>query len=546
MKVSKLLAVLLTLSVGLELSSCSKTHNDTATVSNAVQSKDTINVDNGDDAPTVDPVMTQDVTSARVLYDLFAGLVDFNQKNETIPGLAEKWDISPDGKVYTFHLRDGLKFSDGTPITAEDVVFTWQRVADPKVASPYNMLASNIVNGQAIIDGKAAANTLGVKALDKKTVQITLLHPDSAFLQICTMPNVGIVSKANLTKFGTQWTDPKNMVTSGAYTIKEWVVKGHMLLTKNPNYYEAKDVTIPNVNFLPLVDTNASLSQYRTNGADITYSIPVDQYKDIQKEFGNQLHQFTLEALAYYDFNMTLPKYANNKDLRQALSMAVDRQVLTKEVLGKGEVPSYSYITTTVEGGKFAGLDYDWAKFPREQQIAMAKELFAKAGYGPNHPLEISIAYNTNDGNKKVAIALGAMWQEVFGADSIKVTQANQEWKTFIDARNKANYDIARDAWNADYNSANSYTILYSCKNPQNNAKYCNPAYNKLIDQAQQTTDANERVNLIRQALMVAESDYAVIPLYQYTWQRLVNPRVKGYDADNNHFDHVQSKWYHF
>lgn len=540
MKTSKLLTTLLISLTIAGLNGCSKSSNS----SNL--SKDTINIDVGDDAPTIDPVMTQDVTSARVLYDLFAGLVDFNQKNETIPGLAEKWDISPDGKTYTFHLRDGLKFSDGTPITADDVVFTWQRVADPKVGSPYNMLASNIVNGQAIIDGKAQASSLGIKAIDSKTVQISLNHPDPAFLQICTMPNVAIVSKANLTKFGDKWTDPKNMVTSGAYTIKEWVVKGHMLVTKNPNYYDAKEVTIPNVNFLPLVDTSSSLSQYRTGTVDVTYSIPVDQYKSIKQEFGNQLHQFALEALSYYDFNMTLPKYANNKDLRQALTMAVDRDVITKDVLGQGQIPAYSYVTSTIEGGKFAGIDYDWAKLPRNKQIAMAKDLFAKAGYGPSHPLEISIAYNTNDANKKIAIAMGAMWQQVFGADSIKVTQANQEWKTFLQARNQANYDIARDAWTADYNSVDSYTVLYYCKGTQNNSKYCNPEYNKLINQAQQTTNPDERVKLISQALQVAQADYAVIPIYQYTWLRLVNPRVKGYDADNNHFDHVQSKWYHF
>lgn len=536
-KFSFILLSLLAIMAGVN--SCSKSNQTT-------QNKNTITIDNGDDAPTVDPVMTQDSTSLRVLYDLFSGLTDFDQQNNTIPGLAEKWDISSDGKVYTFHLRDGLKFSDGSPLTANDVVFTFQRVADPKVASPYNFLAANIVNGQAIIDGKLPANSLGVKALDKKTVQITLIQPNSSFLQICSMPNLGIVSKANLKKFGNNWTDTKNMVTSGAYKIKEWVVKGHMSLVKNPNYWDEKNVTIPNVNFLPLVDTSASLSQYRTGSVDITYTIPSDQYKSIKREFENQLHSFTLECLGYYDFNMTMPKYANNKPLRQALSMAVDRNILVKDVLGEGQLPSYGYATTTIENGKFASLGYDWESLPRAEQIAKAKELFKQAGYGPQHPLQISIAYNTNDANKKVAIAIASMWQDVFGANSIQTTQANQEWKSFLQARNQANYDIARDAWNADYNSVDTYTVLYQCKGPQNNSKYCNPEYDKLIKQAQQTTNPDERVQLIRQALKVAQDDYAIIPLYQYTWNRLVNPRVKGYDADHNHFDHVQSKWYKF
>lgn len=540
MKYNKLLLIL-GIAIGITgLTGC----NDKTTTSSA--DKTTINVDTGDDAPTIDPAMTQDTTSARVLYDLFAGLMDFDQKNQPIPGLAEKYEVSADGKVYTFHLRDGLKFSDGTPLTANDVVFTWQRLADPKTASPYNFLAGNIVNGQAIIDGKAKANTLGVKALDDKTVEITLVHPDAAFLQICTMPNVGIVSKANIEKFDDKWTDPKNMVTSGAYTIKEWVVKGHLSLVKNPNYYDASNVTIPNVNFLPLVDTNSSLSQYRTGTVDITWYVPVDQYQNLKKEFKDQLHTVSWENLYYYDLNMTLPKYGNSKDLRQALSMAVDRTALVKDVLGSEQVPLYSYVTSTIEGGKFAGLDYPWAKLPRAEQIKQAQELFKKAGYGPNHPLQISIGYNTNDKHKKVALAVASMWQQVFGDKSVQISQANQEWKTFLKARNTANYDIARDGWVADYDDVGSYTTLYYCKSPQNNSKYCNMEYNKLIDQAQTTTDQEQRIALIKQAVQLAQDDYSVIPLFQDSYPRLVNPRVKGYDIDDNHLDHVQSKWYHF
>jgi oligopeptide transport system substrate-binding protein len=541
MKATKLLT-LLALSFGLtELNACSKS---TPVVQN--QDKTTINVDIGDDAPTIDPVMAQDTTSARVLYDLFAQLVDFDQSNNIIPGLAKSWNISPDGKTYTFHLRDGLKFSDGSPLTANDVVFSWQRVADPKNASPYNMLIANLTNGQAIIDGKAQASTLGIKALDSKTIQVNLTHPDSAFLQICTMPNLAVVSKDNITKFASEWVNPKNMVTSGAYTIKEWVIKGHMLVVKNPNYYDANAVTIPNVNFLPLVDTSSALSQYRTGTVDITWIVPVDQYKSIQKEFGSQVNTVLQEGLYYLDFNMTLAKYANNKDLRQALNMAVNRDIIVNNVLGRNQKAAYSYVTPTIEDGKFAGLEYSWATLPHDKQLAMAKELFAKSGYGPKNPLSITIGYNTNDGHKKIALAVAAMWQQAFGIDSIKVTQGNQEWKTFLKARNTANYDIARDGWIADYNSVDSYTNLYYCKSPQNNSKYCNMQYNQLIDEAQATTDEANRTELIKQAITIAQNDYAIIPLFQYTYTHLVNPRVKGYTPNINHFDHVQSKWYKF
>lgn len=509
--------------------------------------KDMIVVDNGEDAPTLDPALTQDTQSSRVIYDLFEGLTSFDQKMQTIPGLAETWDISKDQLTYTFHLRQDIKFSDGTPITANDVVFSFQRIVDPKVASPYNILGSNIVNGQAIIDNKLPPSALAVSAIDKSTVQIKLVHPDASFLAICAMPNLGIVSKSNINKYGNNdWTQPGKMVNSGAYKLTEWVIKGYILLSKNSYYYDAKDVSINQVKFMPIVDFSSSLSQYKSGNIDITYRLPIDQYKTIKREMPEQEHTVTQEGLYYYDLNMTLPKFRDNLKLRQALSMAVDRSALVKVVLGQDQVPAYSYVTSTVEAGKFAGLDYDWGKWSRDKQITEAQKLFKDSGYGPNNPLEISISYNTNDLHKKVALAIGSMWQEVFGENSIHVTIANQEWKTFLKARNTANYDVARDGWITDYDSVDSYTNLYQCGNPQNNSKMCNKEYNNLLAQAQQTANPEERIDLIRKAIQIAMDEYGVIPLYQYTYYRLINPKVKGYEIEGNHLDHVQSKWYKF
>ena len=524
----------------LSLSACSKEAKTTL----SSKDKNLITVDNGEDPPSLDTAIAQDTTSARVLYDLFEGLTSFDQSLKVIPGLAEKWDISPDGKTYTFHLRQGLKFSDGSPITADDVVFSWQRLADPKVASPYNNLTANIINGSAIIAGKLPATQLGVKALDANTVQISLNHPDAAFLQICTMPNTATVSKANLLKFGQAWTNPKNMVTSGAYQIKDWVIKGNLMLIKNPNYYDAKNVSVANVNFLPIIDYNASFNRYKTGEIDVTFSLPVDQYKAIKQQYPDQAQTVSMDSLYYYDFNMNLAKFKDNLQLRQALSMAVDRNAIVKDVLGQDQVPIYAYVTASIEAGQFADVKYAWESWPRAQQIAKAQELFKAAGYGPNHPLELSISYNTMDLHKKNALAVASMWQQVFGANSIKTTASNQEWKTFIQARNKGDYEIARDAWSADYDSVDTYTNLFLCGNPLNKSKYCNPAYDKLILQAQNTQDAQQRIQLIKQALQIAENDYAIIPLYQYTYYRLINPRVKGYTMTNNHLDHVMSKWY--
>ncbi|MCX7971223.1 MAG: peptide ABC transporter substrate-binding protein, partial [Negativicutes bacterium] len=287
----RLLAVAACLVLAVVLAGCGGDKN--------TASRDTIMVDLGEDAPTLDPTMSEDTQSARVAYDLFEGLVSFDQKLDPIPGLAERWDISPDKRTYTFYLRPGIKFSDDTPITADDVVFTWQRLVDPKVGSPYNFLGSNVVNGQAVIDGKLPVSELGVRAIDPRTVEIKLEVPDPSFLNICSMPNVAILSKANITKYGDSWTEPGKMVSSGAYKLAERVIKGYILLEKNEHYYDAANVAISKVKFLPIVETSSALNQFKSGGVDLTWSVPSDQYQSIKKEFGDQLHTVPQEALYY-------------------------------------------------------------------------------------------------------------------------------------------------------------------------------------------------------------------------------------------------------
>ena len=296
----------------------------------------TINVDLGSDVATLDPQMCEDVQSVRVIYDLFEGLTSQDQHNHPTPGLADKWEISPDNKTYTFHLRPNLKFSDGSPLTAADVVYSYQRLSDPKTASPYNFLVSNLENGQAILDAKLPPSQLGIQAVDDHTVQIRLTNPDPSFLSIVAQPDLAVVSKANIGKFGSAWTDPKNMITSGAYKLDERVVQGYILASKNPYYYDAGNVAIERVKYFPIVDTNASLSQYKTGSIDVTYLLPIDQYKTIKAQMPDQEHTVLWEATEYYDFNMKLSKYKDNPKLRQALVMAVDREALAKRSHGSG------------------------------------------------------------------------------------------------------------------------------------------------------------------------------------------------------------------
>ncbi len=544
--------ILAALCVTLCVTACSKKNSDTAatsTTSNSVETNnkmpaDTLLVDAGGEVPSLDPSIAEDNIAARVTFDLFAGLVDFDQTNKSIPGMASSWDISPDGKTYIFHLRDGLKFSDGTAITAKDFVYSWQRLVNPKIASTYNWLLDTVVNGKDIMASKLPINKLGVQAVDDKTFKVELVIADPAFIAKCAFPNLFVIPQHTIEKYGTKWTDPQNMVTSGAYTLKEHVVNGYILAEKNPNYYDAQNVAIAKVKYFPYVDTNASLASYKTGGLDMTFTnVPVDQYKQIKAEYPTQLNTVRWEAIGYYDFNMKLPEFRDNLKLRKALTMAIDRNVIANEVMAGGQTPLNSVLTPTIEQGKYANITYDWASWSRDKQIAEAKKLYQEAGYGATKPLKVTVLYNTNDINKKVALAVTNMWSQVLGVQAVA---QNQEWKNFLQTRHKGDYQIARDGWVADYDSVTSYTPLYLCNSGQNNSHYCNPDYDKLIAEASNTTDSMKQQELYQKALNIALNDYAVIPIFQNAYQRLLSPRVKNMDLSKNYLDHSQSKWAKF
>lgn len=505
---------------------------------------DLIRIDVGSEVPTLDPTISEDTSSTRIAFDLFAGLVDFDQQDKIIPGMAEKWDISSDGKTYTFHLRKGLKFSDASPITASDFVYSWRRLVDPKTASPYSMLISNVVNAQAIIDGKSPVTSLGVSAPNADTFIVQLNHPDSSFIQFIHLPNVAVVPQKIIEKYGNKWTDPANIVTSGAYTVKEHVVNGYILAEKNPNYYDAPSVHIKQIKYFPYEDKNATVPSYKSGGLDVSFqSLPIDQYAQLKQEYSKELHIIRQEAIYYYDFSASNPELAKNPKLRQALSMAIDRNALVKAVLRQDQPPMYSTVTATVEGGKYANIHYDWADMPDDKRIAEAKKLYAEAGYSVMKPFHATLSYNSNELHKKVALTIAAMWKQNLGVDS---SFRNQEWKTFLQTRHKGDYQFARDGWVSDADSVISYTNLYLCNGPQNNSHYCNPEFDKLVAQAAVESDSTKQVELYRQALRIPLTDYATIPLFQYTIQVLVKPYITNYTPEINHLYHTQTKWMSF
>ncbi len=531
---------------GLFISACSKEKSNLASTDNNANTpvRNTINISIGGEPPTLDPDLSGDSISARVAHDFFEGLLSFNQKGEPIPGLAESWEISSDQKTYTFHLRNGIKFSDGTPITATDFVKSWQRFGDPKTGSPQNNMLEIVVNGAQIAKGQLPPSSLGISAPNQDTVVVKLTRPSESFLYLIGgSPGFQVVPTKVIAAKGTAWAEPQNIVTSGAYKMTEHVVNGYITAEKNPFYYAESTVKIPQVKYLAIADPNAEFNQYQANNVDITNSIPTDRYKEIKAAYPKELYTVQQDAIYFYDFNMMRPELKNNLKLRQALTMAVDRKILTQDILGQGQTELYSYVAPTVSNGKYANIKYEWANWTREKQIAEAKNLYAEAGYGPDHPLTLEISYNTLDSHKKIAVAIASMWKETLG---VNVIAANMEWKTFILARQKGNYQVARDGWVAGKNITDYTDFMFLCNAPQNNTHYCKPAYDELIHSANYALDPVQKQKIYSQAIMLSMNDYPIIPLYQYTYSRLIKPYVKGYDPRDNHGDDVMTKWMYF
>ena len=478
-----------------------------------------------DEPATLDPQKIQGTPGSMRARDLFEGLYNEGKDGKLVPGVAKSYDVNKDNTVYTFHLRDDAKWSDGTPVTAEDFVFGFQRLVDPKTASQYSWYAAlaGVKNAQNIIDGKDKVSSLGVKALDKHTFQVTLDHSVPYFVKMTVNSALFPAPKKTVEKFGEAWTKPANFVGNGAYKLDQWIVNEKMVYSPNKYYWNNKATVIKKVTVLPIKDASVEFSRYEAGDLDVTSNagIPTNRYKGLLKSNPDEVKVTPQLATYYYDFNNQKAPFDDVR-VRKALSYAIDRDIITKYVTGVGEIPSYTFTPPSVEG--FTAKEPEYEKWTQAERNKKAKELLKEAGYDKDHPLSFDLLYNTNENHKKIAIAIAAMWKKTLG---VNATLENQEWKTFIDTRNLGNFEVARDGWVGDYNEASTFLDLFKSTNTNNNTHYKNPAYDKIMAEA---AKANDPAPYYQKAEDLAISeDMAAAPIYQYTIKRLVKTYVGGY-----------------
>jgi oligopeptide transport system substrate-binding protein len=491
----------------------------------------------------IDPAYLDDDAGVRIANDLFAGLVDYNESNQIIPGLASSWDITEDGKTYIFHLRNNIKFSNGSTITANDFVYSWIRYLNSRNLSQYNNLLDSVRNAKDIRKGLMPSTSLGIAAKNNNTFIVYLNAPDPAFLNKISLPELSVVPSQIIEKYGSNWTNPQFIVTSGAYVLKEHVVNGYILAVKNPYYYDAKHVLIKKVKYLPYKVDDSQMN-YTAGTIDVAYyQVPEDAFPKLKNNYGSEIHNVLEEAMYYLDLNMADPDLADNLKLRQALSMAIDREYLTQDVLKESEVPLYSVVTPTINNGAFKDLSYSWAKWPRNKQIDAARNLFLKAGYNANNPFYLHLVYSNNKLNNLVIAAVIKMWKDVF-KDSIYIDLVEDNKNVFNATVSSGLYQVANDIWFARYNDVSTYTVLFYCQQgDEDNQHYCNYKYNKLIDQALIESNPLIRESSVKQALEIPLNDYTIIPLFQLTYQKII--KNSNNDTPNLSIaDRVQTKWF--
>ncbi len=474
---------------------------------------------------TLDQHLTSTVYEAHILRDLYESLVVHGPEAEIRPGAAASWTVSDDGRVYTFAIRDDARWSNGDDLTADDFVFSYRRILDPATGAKYANILYPIAGAEAVNKGEAAAATIGVEALGPKTLEITLEGPTPYFLELLTHQTSLPVHPPSVDDHGMAFTRPENMVSNGAYSLVEWVPNAHIKLEKNDAFHGAADVAIDQVYFYPTEDRSAALRRFMAGELHSNPDAPTEQMDFMRERLGQQIRTAPYLGTYYYAVNMA-DEALGDRRVRRALSMAIDREFLAEEIWGGAMVAGYSFVPPGINNyDEPAVADYrDMAMFDREEE-AMA--LLAEAGYGPDEQLEVEIRYNTSENHQKTATAIAAMWRPL----GVETTLFNTDTKThYAHLRDRGDFDIARAGWIGDYSDPQNFLFMVESDNDGfNYARYENPDYDALMDEAAATTDLDARAEVLHRAEEMFMADLPFIPLMYYGSINLVSDALVGW-----------------
>ncbi|MFT5711174.1 MAG: oligopeptide transport system substrate-binding protein [Halioglobus sp.] len=495
---------------------------------------------NGSEPQGLDPHVVTGVPENHLIRALFEGLTVKNPYTlEPEPGVAESWDFSEDRRIITFHINPRAKWSNGDPMTAEDYVWSWRRALSPAMGNLYAYMLFPVENAEAYATGNMTdPERLGVKALDKLTLQVTLNEPTPYFIQLMDHYSTFAVHRPTIEKFGkstdrfTKWTRVDNMVSNGAFKLTEWLLNRRIVMERSNTYWDADKVKLNGIVFYPTENIVSEERMFRAGQLHYTQSIPLEKIPVYQAMENSPYVQAPYLGTYFFLLNTTRPP-VDDVRVRRALSMAVDRDTLAATVMQKSVYPAYSITPPGALGytpPKVFGYD-----------LEKAKALLAEAGYpnGEGWP-GLEVTYNTSESHRKIAVALQQMWKKAL---NIEVTIANQEWKVYLDSVTQMNFQVARRGWIGDYVDPNNFLDLYLTDGGNNNTGFADPYYDDLILQkAPKAKTREERFAIFTEAETMLMNEMPIIPIYTYTSKHLINPSVHGMPSnlmDSTNFKYV-------
>lgn len=481
---------------------------------------------------TLDPQTWTYGQDGNIAQDLFQGLTTLDPAANTIPGQARSWTVSADGKRYTFTIRDKLRWSDGRSLTSEDFLWSFRRLFDPKTAAPAVSLLYVIRNGRAVNTGKLPVTALGVSAPNPTTVVIDLEHP-APYLTDLLVHRAFPVPRHVIEKHGKQWTRPEYIVSNGAFVFREWRPGSHVRLDRNPRFHDAASVRLDSIYHVPIEDPKTALTRYRAGELDVLVTLPSEQLAELKASYGTQLRLVRQIGLEYLAFNTRRGATADVR-VRRALSMAIDRDRLVQRVTRAGEPPAYCVVPEGVINYPRRGCA-DFATLGVSARLTEAQRLLREAGFGPQQPLRLRFRVNNSDTQRRLALAISAMWQPL----GVRTELIGAELKAHQVAVAQGDFDVARGAWYGEDRDAISFLRLLDARSSALNISgYANAQYQQWLDKADSSADLLARAEFLREAESLAMREQPIVPVHVYVSRRLISPRVQGW-VDNSRGLHL-------
>ena len=520
-KLRKICAVALTLALGMSVFAGCGSSNSDALIYNL-----------GEDPETIDPTLNTSSGSGSIIDNAFEGLMRLDENEKAIPGVAKSVDESEEGLVYTFHLREDAKWSDGQGVTAKDFEYSWVRALDKETAAEYSYQLFYIKNGQKFNEGEVTRDELGIKVIDDYTLEVTLEAPTAYFKELTAFTTYMPLREDIVSADPEGWAlDPATYISNGPFKLVQWDIKDQLVLEKNEEYWNAKAIKLSGVVFKLVTDQNTAYASLKAGDFDMVDTVPPAEIAAGQEEGLVTIYPnlATYMLILNVGKQSTLPedvkKVLNDPKVRRALSISIDRKAIVDNVTKSGQVPAYSYVPKGIlneEGKDFADKEYYDANKPNVEE---AKKLLAEAGYpnGEGIPT-LEFMYNTEGSHKLVAQAIQQDWAKI----GVNVELANQEWKVFLNTRQEGQYEIARHGWSGDYVDPMTFLDLWVTGGGNNDAGYSNAKYDELVNQAKTEGDQAKRWELMRQAEDILMEDMPIVPIYYYTKVKGAKPEVKG------------------